>query len=162
MVLAGVAAVATGLVAALGGFAPAAGARPYRPGEVVGLLRWDLTVNRAELVAGDADHEPEVRVWFTVVNTTGETMSQPWGLVSLVLPEGTPEANDWTVPGRKVGFDPDVPQEAYVSVPVSGWTGERTVGVQLSDESRSDTPAPIEVWRISGPVAQVDVVAGAP
>ena len=38
MVLAGVAAVATGLVAALGGFAPASSARPHSPGELVGLL----------------------------------------------------------------------------------------------------------------------------
>jgi hypothetical protein len=163
VVLAGIAAVATGLVAALGGFAPTVAARPHRPGEVVGLLRWDLSVHRAELVPGNADHEPEVRVWFTVVNTTESTLTQPWGLVSLVLPEGTPEVNDWTIPGRSGGFDPDVPQQAYVSVPVSGWTGERTIGVQLSDESRSDTPAPIEVWRITGPVAQVDVVcAGSP
>lgn len=109
-------------------------------------------MQRAELAPGDADHEPEVRVWFTVVNTTDETMTQPWGLVSLVLPEGTSELNDWTIPGRDGGFDPDVPQQAYVAVPVRGWTGERTIGVQLSDERRSDTPAPIEIWRITGPV----------
>ena len=101
MVLAGVAAVATGLVAALGGFAPATAARPNQPGEVVGLLRWDLIVQRAGLAPGDADHEPEVRVWFTVVNTTDETMTQPWGLVSLVLPEGTSEVNDWVRQGSR-------------------------------------------------------------
>lgn len=159
-VLAGVAVAATGLVAALGGFAPAGAGQPHRPGEVVELLRWDLTVERAELLPADADHKPEVRVWFTVANTAEETQTQPWGLVSLVLPEGTQKADSWTIPGRNGGFDPDVPQQAYVSLPVAGWDGEPTIAVRLADERRADTPAPIELWSITGTAAQVDLVCG--
>ena len=152
---------AVGLVAALGGFAPAP-QRSTGAGQVIHLARWDLTAHRAELVDADADGtatDPTVRVWFTVVNTWTDSQIQPWGLVRVVLPDGTaPDDASWQVEGRSGGFDPDVPQEAFLEVDVDpGWTGDRPLTVQVFDEQRSNTPAPIEVWGRTAAVAVFDL-----
>jgi hypothetical protein len=152
-----------GLVAALGGFAPAS-IRVPAAGTTTHLARWDVTPLRAELVDGDDPDEPQsptVRVWFTLTVTGPESLSAPWGLAEVVLPDGrTPEATSWFTPAREGGFDPDVPRQAYLELeaPEPGWTGDRPLGLRLFDERRSDSPAPIEIWAKRGPVEVLELV----
>lgn len=150
-----------GLIAALGGFAPAS-IRVPAAGTTTHLARWDVTPLRAELVDGDdsGPRTPTVRVWFTLTVTGPESLSAPWSLVEVVLPDGrTPDATNWVTPARDGGFDPDVPRQAYLELeaPEPGWTGDRPLGLRLVDERRSDTPAPIEIWAKRGPVATLEL-----
>ena len=75
--------------------------------------------------------------------------------MGVALPDGTvPDDASWQVEGRSGGFDPDVPQEAYLEIDVDpDWSGDQALTVQVFDEQRSNTPAPIEVWGRTAAVA---------
>lgn len=119
-----VAVVVTGLVAALGGFAPAQDVgRTVAAGEQVQTSRWRIQVERAALVAvGTSEPEPRVRVWLRTEFTGDETLCCLLDGMLEVRYAGRALTRVWSVseedPRSLLGFDPLVEVDRVLDFPL--------------------------------------------
>ena len=118
-----VAAVVTGLVAALGGFAPARDVgRPAVAGEQILTSRWLIQVDRAALVdVGAGDPEPRIRVWLRTEFDGDETLCCLLDGMLEVRYAGQALTRIWSSeedPRSLLGFDPQVQVSRVLDFPL--------------------------------------------
>lgn len=138
-------AVAVGVVALVGGFSPAEVRRAasVSAGTPVETKNWRLSVEDAVWtdlrVTGTPLDEPVLRLHVQLTNISDHTRTTPRRGVLVVTVDGHPSDDvDWLAsPDRALGFDPQVPREAWVEVPVSHEPSSVLVTVYTERESWS-------------------------
>lgn len=131
----------------VGGFRTARGdAGPaVAPGDTISLARWDIAVDRVELVdttVYDSPTTTNMRVHLTVTATGEESVFDlPSGLVTVVAPDGPPAARGYHVdPVQDSGLDPEVTRTFVLDAP---WPAPGDDGEQAA--APEDAPATVAV-----------------
>jgi hypothetical protein len=157
-----VAVVVTGLVAALGGFAPARDVgRPAVAGEQILTSRWRIQVDRAALVdVGAGDPEPRIRVWLRTEFDGDDTLCCLLEGMFEVRYAGQALTRIWSSeedPRSLLGFDPQVRVSRVLDFPLDGPVPDTVpdeVEVVIRDE-RPPRSLILTDWELGSAVAGV-------
>lgn len=158
-----VAAVVVGLVAALGGFAPARDVgRPTPAGEQVQTSRWRIQVDRAALVdLGTSDPEPRIRVWLRTEFLGDETLCCLLDGMLEVRYADQVITRIWSAPDDPrslLNFDPAVEVARVLDFPLDGTrmptAPPGTVELVIRDE-RPSRSLILTDWELGSAVAGV-------